>query len=100
MLIRFYVGAVFVSEGVQKFRSPDALGSGRFDRAGIPAPGFIAPPDGVLEIVCGARDFAHRSRTDLARLCGSLFLLIVGAGAHSLDARLGRTATAHVPARH
>lgn len=39
-------------------------------------------------------DFIHEARTDLAQLCGSLFLLIVGAGAYSLDARLGRTATA------
>ncbi len=37
-------------------------------------------------------DFIHEFRTDLAQLCGSLFLLIVGA--YSLDARLGRTATA------
>jgi putative oxidoreductase len=33
-------------------------------------------------------DFIHEARTDLAQLCGSLFLLIVGAGAYSLDARL------------
>lgn len=37
-------------------------------------------------------DFAHESRTDLAQLCGSLLLLLVGAGAFSLDARLARTA--------
>ncbi|UQA97546.1 hypothetical protein [Streptomyces halobius] len=39
-------------------------------------------------------DFAHESRTDLAQLCGSLFLLIVGAGAYSLDVRLHRSAAA------
>lgn len=39
-------------------------------------------------------DFLHESRTDLAQLCGSVFLLIVGAGACSLDARLHRTARA------
>ena len=32
--------------------------------------------------------FAHEARTDFAMLLGSLFLLIVGAGAWSLDARL------------
>ncbi|WP_420063479.1 DoxX family protein, partial [Mycobacteroides chelonae] len=33
-------------------------------------------------------DFIHESRTDLAQLCGSIFLLIVGAGAYSLDAAI------------
>jgi uncharacterized membrane protein YphA (DoxX/SURF4 family) len=31
---------------------------------------------------------AHEARTDFAMLLGSLFLLIVGAGAHSIDAQL------------
>lgn len=35
-------------------------------------------------------DFVHESRVDLAQLCGSVFLLIVGAGAYSADAALGR----------
>ena len=35
---------------------------------------------------------AHESRTDFAMLLGSIFLLIVGAGAWSLDERLGRRA--------
>ena len=39
-------------------------------------------------------DFIHESRVDLAQLCGSVFLLIVGAGAISLDARLSRRAAA------
>ncbi|WP_282689189.1 MULTISPECIES: DoxX family protein [unclassified Streptomyces] len=141
VLIRLYVGAVFLSEGVLKFLRPDQLGAGRFDKAGIPAPGFLAPLDGLFEIACGllilaglmtrlavvpmivnmlgallitklpilwgdARlfdgksgwwDLAHESRTDLAQLCGSLFLLLVGAGAYSLDARLTRADSA-VPA--
>lgn len=135
ILIRLYVGAVFLVEGVLKFVRPDQLGTGRFDKAGIPAPGFFAPLDGVFEIVCGILllaglltrlaavpmiadmvgallitklailwgeaplfpkdtgwwDFAHESRTDFAQLCGSLCLLIVGAGAYSLDARISRT---------
>jgi uncharacterized membrane protein YphA (DoxX/SURF4 family) len=42
-------------------------------------------------------DFIYESRVDLAQLCGSLFLFIVGAGAMSLDARLTRRAT--IPVR-
>jgi uncharacterized membrane protein YphA (DoxX/SURF4 family) len=38
-------------------------------------------------------DFIHESRVDLAQLCGSLFLLLVGAGGFSLDARLSTAAT-------
>jgi putative oxidoreductase len=131
ILIRLYVGATFLSEGILKFLRPDQLGTGRFDKAGIPAPSFFAPVDGVFEIGCGililaglftrlaaipmvidmigallitkmpilwgdaplfAResgwwDFIHESRTDLAQLCGSLFLVVVGAGSYSLDAR-------------
>ncbi|MEV5046362.1 DoxX family protein [Streptomyces griseoincarnatus] len=137
VLIRLYVGAVFLSEGILKFLRPDAQGTGRFDRAGILVPGFFAPLDGVFEIACGALiltglltrlatvpmivnmlgallitklpilwgdaplfdgtsgwwDVAHESRTDLAQLCGSLFLLLAGAGALSLDARLARAGT-------
>lgn len=33
-------------------------------------------------------DFSHEARLDLAQLCGSFFLLIVGAGTLSLDRRL------------
>ncbi|QBS44789.1 hypothetical protein DMB37_36615 [Nocardia sp. CS682] len=35
-------------------KGPDTLGTDRFDKAGIPAPGFFGPLDGVFEIVCGA----------------------------------------------
>ncbi|MBX6389964.1 MAG: DoxX family protein [Frankia sp.] len=142
VLIRLYVGVVFLFEGIQKFLFPDQLGTGRFERAGIPAPGFFAPLDGVFEIACGALilaglatrlaavpmvvnmvgallitklpilwgdgplspgesgwwDFIHAARTDLAQLCGSLFLLIVGAGPWSLDARLTRAGPGPAPA--
>jgi len=54
LLIRVLVGWVFVSEGVQKFLFPAQLGAGRFARIGIPAPGFMAPFVGTVEIVCGA----------------------------------------------
>ena len=54
VLIRVMVGWVFLSEGIQKFLFPDALGVGRFIKIGIPAPQFFAPFVGVVEIVCGA----------------------------------------------
>ena len=54
ILIRLLVGCVFFSEGVQKFLYPVALGVGRFQKIGIPAPQFFAPFVGVVEIVCGA----------------------------------------------
>jgi uncharacterized membrane protein YphA (DoxX/SURF4 family) len=53
LLVRLLVGAVFFSEGVQKFLYPDALGVGRFIKIGIPAAAFTAPFVGVVEVVCG-----------------------------------------------
>jgi uncharacterized membrane protein YphA (DoxX/SURF4 family) len=53
LLVRLLVGGVFVSEGIQKFLYPEALGVGRFLKIGIPAPGLMAPFVGVVEIVCG-----------------------------------------------
>lgn len=53
LLIRLAVGAVFLSEGIQKFLFPDALGVGRFIKIGIPAPETMAPFVGVFEIGCG-----------------------------------------------
>jgi putative oxidoreductase len=54
VLIRVMVGWVFLSEGIQKFLFPAALGVGRFAKTGIPAPQFFAPFVGVVEMVCGA----------------------------------------------
>ncbi len=51
--IRLLVGLVFLSEGIQKFRYPQQLGPGRFERIGIPAATFFANLDGVVEILCG-----------------------------------------------
>jgi putative oxidoreductase len=53
ILIRFIVGAVFLTEGIQKFLFPDALGVGRFIKIGIIFPHFSAPFVGVVEIVAG-----------------------------------------------
>ncbi len=54
LLLRVLVGWVFLSEGIQKFLFPDALGYGRFAKIGIWAPHFSAPFVGVVEIACGA----------------------------------------------
>ena len=53
VLVRWLVGWVFFTEGVQKFLFPAALGVGRFEKIGIPASHFFAPFVGVVEIVCG-----------------------------------------------
>jgi uncharacterized membrane protein YphA (DoxX/SURF4 family) len=139
-LIRLAVGAIFLSEGIQKFLYPAENGAGRFTRIGIPAPDVMGPFVGVVEIVCGTLiligfltrlaaipliinmlvailstkipillgygfwgfslrtlpyygfwGMMHESRTDLAMLLSSIFLLIVGAGALSVDARLSST---------
>ena len=54
VFVRVIVGWVFLSEGIQKFLLPDALGTGRFSQIGIPAPQIMGPFVGVVEIVCGA----------------------------------------------
>jgi len=138
VLVRLAVGLVFLSEGIQKFLFPDLLGAGRFARIGIPAPEFLGPFVGGVEVVCGALviaglwtrlaaffllavisvaiastkipvllghgyltfalprltrygfwSMASEARTDFAMLCGSLFLLLVGAGPLSLDRLFG-----------
>ncbi|RJP30472.1 MAG: DoxX family protein [Candidatus Omnitrophota bacterium] len=135
VLIRILVGAVFLSEGIQKFLFAEALGSGRFTRIGIPAPEIMGPFVGFIEIVCGTLvllglftrpaallllinisvaivstkipillghefwifslkqlshygfwSMAHEARTDFCMWLCSLYLIIVGAGAWSLDA--------------
>ncbi len=53
ILIRLIVGSVFLSEGIQKFLFPQALGVGRFLKIGIPYPEIVAPFDGAFEIGCG-----------------------------------------------
>jgi putative oxidoreductase len=54
ILIRFMVGVVFLSEGIQKFLFPADLGVGRFEKIGIPAPHLLAPFVGIVEVLCGA----------------------------------------------
>ena len=134
--MRAAVAFVFVTEGMQKFLYPDALGVGRFAKIGIPAPGVMAPFVGVVEIGGGllvlvgllARlgafallvdmvvaiistmipilighgflgfadpttrtgfwGMAHEARTDVTMLRCCAFLVTVGAGSMSLDARI------------
>ena len=54
ILVRVLVGPVFFLEGVQKFLFSESLGAGRFMKIGIPAPEFMAPFVGVVEILFGA----------------------------------------------
>jgi putative oxidoreductase len=137
ILIRLVVGAVFLSEGIQKFIFANDLGVGRFAKIGIPAPGIVAPLVGIVEIICGTLmliglmtrlaavpliidmlvaisttkipillghgfwrfgvsklpsygfwAMAHEARVDFAMLLGSIFLMIVGAGAWSIDRKM------------
>ncbi len=124
LLIRILVGWVFLSEGIQKFLFPDALGVGRFVKIGIPWPQVMGPFVGVVEIVCGSLlliglltrlaaipllidicvalystkvvtlakngfwGTLHEARTDVSMVLGLIFLLLVGAGALSFDAKL------------
>ena len=47
------VGAVFFSEGVQKFLFPAIRGAGRFEKIGFPSPDFLGSFVGFFEILCG-----------------------------------------------
>ena len=53
ILIRLMVGAVFLSEGIQKFLFPAIRGAGRFEKIGLPSPEFLGSFVGIFEIVCG-----------------------------------------------
>lgn len=53
LVIRVMLGAVFLSEGIQKFLFPHDLGVGRFIKIGIPLPEVMAPFVGCVEIAGG-----------------------------------------------
>jgi putative oxidoreductase len=53
IIIRLMVGAVFLSEGIQKFLFPDTLGAGRFEKIGLPMHEFLGVFVGSFEILCG-----------------------------------------------
>ena len=54
ILIRLMVGAVFLSEGIQKFLFPAKRGAGRFEKIGLPEPEFLGYFVGSFEVICGA----------------------------------------------
>jgi putative oxidoreductase len=53
ILIRLIVGAVFLSEGIQKFLFPALRGAGRFEKIGFPEPEALGTLVGSFEIICG-----------------------------------------------
>ena len=53
ILIRFLVGIVFLTEGLQKFLYPDLRGAGRFEGIGIPFPEFSGYFVGGVEVIFG-----------------------------------------------
>ena len=53
IIIFIIVGAIFLSEGLQKSIFPDMLGPGRFEKMGFPTPEFVANFVGVFETGCG-----------------------------------------------
>jgi len=54
ILVRLMVGAVFLSEGIQKFLLPDAVGAGRFAKIGFESPEVVAQFVACFEIACGS----------------------------------------------
>ena len=53
LLCRLAVGLIFLSEGIQKYLFPDAVGTGRFAKIGFSDPSFWAYFTGTFEIICG-----------------------------------------------
>jgi len=53
IIIRLVVGAVFLSEGIQKFLFPVIRGAGRFEKIGLSSPEFLGSFVGAFEILCG-----------------------------------------------
>jgi uncharacterized membrane protein YphA (DoxX/SURF4 family) len=78
ILIRTMVGLVFLSEGIQKFLFPDALGVGRFIKIGLPMPEFFGVFVPVFEIACGAFVLAGLfTRLTVIPLIAIMFVAIV-----------------------
>ncbi|HEY3392762.1 MAG TPA: DoxX family protein [Lacipirellulaceae bacterium] len=53
VLVRLMVGAVFLSEGIQKFLFPAEVGAGRFAKIGFESPELVAQFVACFEIACG-----------------------------------------------
>ncbi|MDZ4858158.1 MAG: DoxX family protein [Candidatus Hydrogenedentes bacterium] len=73
LLVRLMVGAVFLSEGIQKFLFAEAQGAGRFHRIGIPAADVMGPFVGATEIICGVLVLAGL----FTRVAGFALLIIM-----------------------
>lgn len=54
VLVRLVVGAIFLSEGIQKFLFPAERGAGRFEEIGILFPAISGYFVDVIETICGA----------------------------------------------
>jgi uncharacterized membrane protein YphA (DoxX/SURF4 family) len=52
LIIRLVVGLIFLSEGLQKYITPETVGTGRFAKIGFSNPAFWAYWVGSFEIVC------------------------------------------------
>lgn len=52
-IIRLMIGAIFLTEGIQKFIYPVTRGAGRFEEMGFPGPEFFAPLVGGFEVIGG-----------------------------------------------
>ncbi|MGH2565353.1 MAG: DoxX family protein [Ginsengibacter sp.] len=53
LIPRLIVGLIFLSEGLQKFITPETVGTGRFEKIGFTEPAFWANFAGTFEIICG-----------------------------------------------
>ena len=53
LLVRWMGGCIFLSEGIQKFLFPAEIGSGRFEKIGLPSPEILGPLIGSVEVLCG-----------------------------------------------
>ncbi|WP_347052440.1 DoxX family protein [Flavobacterium olei] len=53
IIIRLIVGAIFLSEGVQKFLFPAIRGAGRFEKIGFTSPEFWGSFVGSFEVLGG-----------------------------------------------
>ena len=72
IIIRLMAGAVFLSEGLQKFLFPAVRGAGRFAKMGFPAPEFFSTFVGFFEILA-----ALLILLGLFTRAGALFTLVI-----------------------
>lgn len=84
IIIRLMVGAVFLSEGIQKFLYAGTLGAGRFAKIGLPVPEVLGPLVGSFEIVCGIIVLLGL----LTRLASFLLLIIISVAIISTKVKL------------